>query len=183
MIVRRWIWSCLLLLAWPVSLLAANFHVESVRLAKQDEVYYVSATFNLQTSARLRDLLERGVPLTLVTEAKVEEPRPLIWGDTIAFVHQERRVQFHPLTRLYLVDEPSTGTRRVFSSWPETLNFLQRVNNLPLVDEVLLKPGTDYEVYVRIRLATSPLPLMLRLSAMTSDWGMDSPWKNVPLRQ
>lgn len=171
-----------LLFLMPLPVWPANFQVDSVQVLKQDEAYFVNARFDLQTAPRLRDLLERGVPLVLLTEAKVEQPRPLIWGDTVAFVHQERRIQFHPLTRLYLVDEPSTGIRKVFSSWAQTLSFLERVKDLPLVDDVLLKPGNYYEVYVRIRLDTGSLPLMLRVSAMTADWGMDSPWKSVPLR-
>ncbi|MEW5790609.1 MAG: DUF4390 domain-containing protein [Pseudomonadota bacterium] len=180
----RWPIGILLLFALllPLPVVAANFQVDSVQVSKQDEVYYVSARFNLQTSPRLRELLDRGVTLALVTEAKVEQPRPLIWGDTIALVRQVRYVQYHPLTRLYLVDEPSTGARRIFAGWPQALAYLERVRDLPLVDEVLLSPNESYEVYVRIRLDNSVLPLALRLSAMTSDWGMDSPWKSVALR-
>lgn len=182
--IRTWgrpLWLLLILLL-PINAFAANFEVENVRLNKREGAYYLNASFNLETSAHLRELLDGGVMVTLVTEAKVEAPRPLIWGDTIALVRQIRRVQYHPLTRLYIIDEPSTGLRRIFPSWPQALAALQQVRDMPVIDEVLLSPDQDYEAYVRVRLSTSALPLGLRFSALISDWGMDSEWKRIPLR-
>lgn len=182
--IRKWgrpLWFMLFLLL-PIHAFAANFEVESARLYKHEGAYYLNASFNLETAARLRELLEQGLAVTLVTEAKVEAPRPLIWGDTVALVRQVRRVQYHPLTRLYIIDEPSTGLRRIFPNWAQALAALQQVRDMPVVDDVLLSPGQDYDVYVRVRLSTSALPLGLRFSAMISDWGMDSEWKRIPLR-
>ena len=182
--IRTWgrsLWLMLILLL-PVHALGANFEVENARLDKREGAYYLSANFKLETAAHLRELLDRGVMVSLVTEAKVEKPRPLIWGDTIALVRQVRRVQYHPLTRLYIIDEPSTGLRRIFPNWPQALAALQQVRDMPVIDDVLLSPDQAYDVYVRVRLSTSALPLGLRFSALISDWGMDSEWKRIPLR-
>jgi hypothetical protein len=62
------------------------------------------------------------------------------------------------------------------------LNYLGRVDRLPLIDAALLEPDRDYELRLRAVLDVERFPGPLRLLAFwRRDWSLASDWYRWPL--
>jgi hypothetical protein len=77
----------------------------------------------------------------------------------------------------------NTGQQESFGSLFAALNFLGRVDNLPLIDAALLEKDRDYRIRLRAVLDVERFPGPLRLLAFwRRDWSLASDWYQWPLQ-
>ena len=150
---------------------ADGIQVKSADLALVDEVYQVSAEFDLSFSQPLEDALNKGVPLNFVVEFELTRPRFYWFDETIASVRQNIRVSYHALTRQYWLN--ANTTQKNFGSLNEVKRELSRLRDWQVVDRSLLKKRLGYEAALRMKLDLSQLPKPLQVNALASkEWSM-----------
>jgi len=159
-----------------------RFEVRSASVEPDGGIYFLSAWLEYRLSTEAREALESGVPLRIEIEVEFLRSRRFWLDETEASLLQTYELQYHALSERYLVLNRNAGEQNSFANLFSALNFLGRVNALPLIDEALLEPGELYAIRVRTILSTEDLPGPLRLLTFwRRDWSLRSEWYEWPL--
>jgi len=157
--------------------------IREARTILVDGVYRVGARIDFKLNHTLSDGLQNGVPLVLELRIEVIREREWLWSELVAQLRQRFRLEYHALTRLYLVQNQSSGAQYGFQTLEEALEYVGNVYDLPLIDANLLQPEQSYEVWMRADLEIESLPTPVRLWAyLGSGWTLQSDWFKWPLQ-
>lgn len=180
---RRALASLLPLWLAVVCLLAAGgawgreTRIVDTRTLLVDGVYRLGARVDFDFNDTLNDALHNGVPLLIELRIEVLRERRWLWPETVAELHQRFKLEFHALSRRYLVKNFSTGGQHSFATLSEALSYIGNVYDLPLIDAQLLASGQHYLVRMRADIDVEALPTPVRLWAyLGSEWSLKSKW-------
>ncbi len=172
----------LLALLAVTSVRAAGFDVIDASTRLEGGVYRLSAQIEYSLSEQALDALQNGVPLTIELLMEVRRRRSWVWDETVYSLAQRFRLEYHALSRQYLVHNLNSGERRNFPTRPAALRFMGQIHEFPLLDHSLLAPDQRYEGALQARLDLDALPAPLRLLAYLSEgWRLTSEWYAWPL--
>lgn len=173
----RWLALLASLLMAPVAG-AAGFDVISASTRLEGDVYRLNAQIQYRFSEAAREALQNGVPLTIALEMEVRRRRPWVWDETVYALAQRFRLEYHTLSRQYLVRNLNSGERWAFPTREGALQHMGQIKDFPMLDKGLLDPNERYEGALRARLDIDALPTPLRLFAYISDdWRLASEWR------
>src|SRR4030067_1136818 len=83
---------------------AANFGVKNAKAVLVERTLLVNARFDLRISPRIEEALNKGIPIDVVIDANMVRHR-WWWRNRVITDHTlRRRIQFHALSRQYLVN-------------------------------------------------------------------------------
>jgi hypothetical protein len=176
-------------LVWVLFPLAGNaqdvsgrFEIRSARVSLSGGVYFLNGRAEYRLPSAARDALASGLPLTIALDIELIRKRRF-WADaTEAELRQSYELSYHALSQRYIVANLNSGDRLTYATLFSALNFLGRLEGLPLIDAELLEPGAKYEVRIKASLDTGDLPGPLRLLTFwRSDWELESEWYRWPL--
>lgn len=160
-----------------------DFVVERADTRLDGGVYRLDATIDYRFSGAVLEALQNGVPLTIEVQIEVTHNRWYWLNENVAELNQYYLLQFHALSRQYLLTSLNSGAQRSFSSLYPALEVMGRIRDLPILDKKLLKPDTNYSVRLRARLDIESLPSPLRPLAYLSDqWRLVSEWYEWSLK-
>jgi hypothetical protein len=172
-----WLISLLALLSTSV-VWAAGFEIISASTRLEGDVYRLNARIEYRFSQAAIEALKNGVPLTIELEMEVRRQRVWTWDETVYALSQRFRLEYHTLSRQYLVTTLNSGERRGFPSQSSALQFMGNITDFPFLDKGLLLPNQRYKGALRARLDVDALPTPLRLFAYISDdWRLTSAWR------
>lgn len=155
----------------------AGIHIERASAALVDNVYYLDAGIDFTLSRPILEALERGVPVQIVLDIEILRERSYLWNETTATLEQRYELDFHVLTRSYVVRNLNIGTQTAFPTRRAALEHLGRIADLPVIDANLLEEGESYIGRVRAYIDINALPVPLRVRALVSpEWRLDSGW-------
>jgi hypothetical protein len=153
------------------------FEVRTASHELIDGVYYVNALISLRLPSEATNALHSRLPLTIRVEVEFLNRLWFWWDAAEHSVSRRSTLAYYPLTERYVVHNINTGDRVSFESLTDALEFLGRVDKLPVVDAALLDADRRYDVRVRAVLDTDELPGPLRLLAFwRKDWSIKSDW-------
>ena len=162
---------------------AAGFFVLSAKSELQDNVYRLTANVNSQLSPDVEKALGNGIAVVMQLDIEVLRPGAYyLWSETIATLQQQYRVQYHALSRRYLVTNVNSASQDYFSSLDDVMASLGAISDLPILDKSLLVAGAQYAARVRFGINFDTLPVPLRYYAhVLPQWRLQSEWYNFPL--
>lgn len=173
------------LAAWPATAQEEDpgrFEVRQASVDLNEGIYYLDAWLEYRLSTEAREALDSGVPLTIEIEVEFLRARRFWFDESEASLLQTYELQYHALSERYLVLNSNAGEQNSFANLFSALNFLGRVNSLPLIDAALLEVGEPYEIRVRTSLSTEGFPGPLRLLTFwRGNWDLRSEWYTWPL--
>ncbi len=160
-----------------------HFEVRSASVSLEDGVYLLTARIEYRLSTEARDALQAGVPLNIRIDVEVVHDRRFWFNNTVASLRQRFQLEYHALSERYIVMNVNSGQQESFGSLFAALNYLGRIDKLPLLDASLLEDGRDYRMRLRAYLDVEKFPGPLRLLAFwRRDWSLASDWYQWPLR-
>lgn len=176
-------WLLLLgLVAPPTALADTGFSVESAETRLVEGVYRLDARVRIDLSRSVRRALDSGVPITLVFQIRVLRPRDYLWDAQVASLSQRFRIEYHALSKRFVLTNLNTGAGQAFRSLEDALEALQRLQDFPLIDASLLPPGPRYIGELAVLLDSESLPAPLRLQTWVNDaWRLSSTAYRWPL--
>jgi hypothetical protein len=153
------------------------FEVRSASVELDAGVYYLNAWIEFRLSTEARQALESGLPLIIRVEVELLNRRRF-WIDTErATLRQMYRLEYHALTERYIVENINSGDETSFATLFSALNYLGRLDGLPVLDSALLESPRGHDMRIRAVLDTEQLPGPLRLLAFwRRDWSLGSDW-------
>ncbi len=160
----------------------ALFSVERAGTRLVEDVYRLDAYIDYRFSPAVLDALENGVPLTVEVRVEVIRPRWWWWDAEVAVVSQHSLLQFHALSRQYLLTSLNTGAQLSFSRLQAALEAMGTLSDIPLLDRKLLAPEVQYQARLRAQLDIESLPSPLRpVAYLSTEWRLASEWFEWPL--
>ena len=169
-----WIGAALALL--PPAARADGIEVRAARLEPAAEGWQLAADFGLTLPARLEEAVNRGVMLHFVVEFELIRPRWYWFDESVASATLTYRLSYHALTRQYRL--ALSGIAQSFPELSDALGVMSRVRGWRVLEPDQVRPGSQYEAQVRLRLDTAQLPKPFQVNALTNrEWTLSSEWK------
>ena len=155
----------------------ARFDITEVKVKLVDKVYYLNARIDFELSDKVLEVMHKGVPIVVVLDIEFQRSRKLLWNDDIAQLVQRYQLDYHALTRQYLVTNLNSGSQHSFPTLEVALDLLGTVVDLPVLDKQLLEKDGQYVGSMRASVDVAELPTPLRLRAyFSADWHLSSEW-------
>ena len=145
-----------------------RFDVRAASVSLTSGVYYLDAWMEYRLSTDVRDALDAGVTLTFLLDLEFINPRWYWTDEVVGRLSQAYQLQYHALSERYIVLNVNSEERNTFATLFSALNFLGRVNELPLIDAALLNPDQNYDIRIRTQ---------LRVEAIPDPWGFLAFWR------
>ena len=156
---------------------AGYFEVRSASTELVGGVYMLDARLQLVLSSEALNALNSGVPLTIELQMQVIRSRRFYLDALDAELAFRFELEYRPISQRYIVRNLNTGNQDSFATLYSALNYLGRVQRLPVIDESLLIPDRGYRVRLRALLATEQYSAPLRLLFFWRDeWQLKSEW-------
>jgi hypothetical protein len=160
-----------------------RFEVRSASTELENGVYLLTARIEYRLSSEARDALQAGVPLNIRFDVEVIHNRRFWFNNTVASLRQRFQLEYHALSERYIVLNVNSGQQESFGSLFGALDYLGRVDKLPLLDASLLEDDREYRFRLRAFLDVEKFPGPLRLLAFwRRDWSLASGWYQWQLR-
>jgi hypothetical protein len=167
----------------PAQSAGGAFEVRSATTELRDGVYFLSAVISYRLSTEARDALLAGVPLGVRLDVEIFHPRRWWFDNENSTLRQAYQLEYHALSERYIVLNVNSGNQESFGSLGAALDYLGKIDRLPLIDAALVEDEREYDVRLRAVLDEEQFPGPLRLLAFwRRDWSIASEWYRWPLR-
>jgi hypothetical protein len=158
-----------------------EFLVEDAHAWSEAGLQRLDAQFTIRLSSGAREALENGLPLVLELQVQLVKTHKWFWDSVDVDLTQRRQLQYHALSRSYLVKNLNTGTQGNYRGLEDALRAAGTIQNLVLTNAPL-QADQRYLVRIRGSLDIEALPTPVRLLAyVSSAWDMQSEWYAWPL--
>ena len=139
--------------------------------------FLLDGQFSITLSSGAEEALENGVPLVFELQVQLVRTHRWLWDTVKVELTQTRQIQYHDLSRSFVVKDINTGTQRNFRRLSDAMNAAGALEDLLLTNGQLIENGGDYKIRLRGSLDIESLPTPVRLIAyVSSAWDMSSEW-------
>ena len=177
----RWLMAVLAMLVMSWSDFSSaddsgEFLVEDAHAWSDAGMQMLDARFAIRLSSGAQEALDNGVPVVLELHVQLVKTHKWFWDSVEVDLTERRQLEYHALSRSYLVKNLNAGTQSNYRRLEDALLAAGTIDNLVLTDEPL-QPGRSYIVRIRGSLDVESLPTPVRLLAyVSSAWDMQSEW-------
>ncbi len=160
------------------------FNVRSASTSLVNGVQELDARLQLILSEDALDALGSGVPLTIELNVEVIRIRRFMIDAVDAELNLQYELEYRPLSQRYIVRNLNSGDQDSFATLFSALNNLGRIQGLPIIDDALLSPDSNYRIRLQALLSTRQYSAPLRLLFFWRDeWQLKSDWYEWRLEQ
>jgi len=166
---------------------ADNFSVKNANVMLDQRLLLINARFDLPINTGIEEALSKGIPIDVVIDANMVKHR-WWWRNRLITDHTlRRRIQFHALSRQYLVsglhehDPPES-----FGSLSHALIHAGTLDKfrIPLTAKKEIDTDARYLLLLRARLDIEALPMLMRpLAYATPSWRLNTGWTEWPIQR
>jgi len=161
-----------------------RLEVTGASVSLDEGVYELDASVELAIPEAGRRAIEAGLTLEFDYQIEIARVRRYFPDAEVASLQQSFELSYHALSQRYLLRNLNTGEQQDFGTLQASLDRLAEVRGLPLIDSLLLEPGSLYEFRVRAELNLRTAPDTLSwLLFWTDDWSATSKWYAWTLRR
>lgn len=148
--------------------------IKNAELTDMDTAYALDADFDIHFDETLAEAINKGVPLVFIIEFQIVKPRQYWFDDEIITVTKHTNLNYHALTRQYLVSDDSH--QKSFETLSEARQQLMLLRDWRVAAKNLLDKEERYEAALLMRLDKTKLPKAIQVDALSSaDWNLASP--------
>ena len=127
-------------LLFSPSVVAEEFQIRDAQTVLDDSVYRLGASIDFTLSEKAQEALDNGVPLTFELEINVTRLRDYLWDETIASLEQRYELQYHALTKQYLVKNLNSGSQHSLPTMDAAITALGTIVDIPILQGDILFP-------------------------------------------
>ncbi len=156
---------------------AGYFEVRSATTEMIEGVLTLDARLQLVLSSEALEALDAGVPLTIELQLEMYRQRRFYLDALDVELAVRFELEYRPLSQRYIVRNLNSGNQESFATLYSALNTLGRIQELPIVDNNLLRDDRDYRIRIRALLNTQQYPAPLRFVFFwRNEWQLKSDW-------
>ena len=139
--------------------------------------FLLDGRFSITLSSGAKEALQNGIPLMFELQVQLVRVHRWLWDSVKVDLKQSRQIQYHDLSRSYVVKDIDAGTQRNFRRLSDAMVAAGTLENLLLANGRLIENDADYKIRLRGSLDIESLPTPVRLIAyVSSAWDMSSEW-------
>jgi hypothetical protein len=139
--------------------------------------FLLDGRFSITLSSGAKEALQNGIPLMFELQVQLVRVHRWLWDSVKVDLKQSRQIQYHDLSRSYVVKNINAGTQRNFRRLSDAMDAAGALENLLLANGRLIENDADYKIRLRGSLDIESLPTPVRLIAyVSSAWDMSSEW-------
>jgi hypothetical protein len=163
----------------------ADFAVKSAAPRLHNRVVHVDTRFEFNLNPKTEEALHKGIPLEVVFDFRLVRAR-WWWTDrVITDLQLRRRLQFHALSRQYMVlDARPGGEAESFGTLDQALAYLGDFSDfrIALTSRKQILPEATHLLEARAYLNIEALPALMRpLAYATPSWYLGTGWTEWPV--
>ena len=181
---RTWLQACVLVWACVLGTASAwaqnQVAIASFQTERNEDVYQISAQFDVELSNTVQEALLKGIPVYFVVDTKVYRDR-WYWSDKLVSAAQRHiRISYQPLTRRWRMQVASqpivqnglgVSLMQTYDSLEEVMVNLRRLNRWKFADAAQIETGAGHRLEFAFYLDLSQLPRPLQMGAAgQSEW-------------
>ena len=161
----------------------SGFNINSATVQEKDNVFYLDASIDYWFSEQVLEALDNGVPLNILVEIQVVEKRNFLWDRTMVNVTQYYQLQYHALTRQFVLRDLNSNNNYNFLTLQLTLSSLGTISQLPVFSKQLFDDNGNYQIRIKPSLDIEALPSPLRpVAYISSEWQLAGKWYSWQLK-
>lgn len=163
---------CFLLLAICAQSAIASgtsMHIRSAELVAVDGTYELNADVDMRFSPKAEEAISKGFVLNYIVEFQLSKPKKYWFDDEIITVSEEISLNYHALSRQYLVTRGDQ--QRAFVRLDEALDDLSDISAIKVIKQTMIEKDDLYKAVLLMRLDTKKLPQALQAE---EEWHMKS---------
>lgn len=164
--------------------LRADFKLINIDAVVDGGLLQIDAQADLSLSQQTREALDSGVDLRMIFLIELMKTRNWMWDSPMKSWEMLFTLHFHQLSGQYILAIPQSDNIQAFNSIEQALEDLASRLSFNLGYEQSLEQQRNLYLRAKIKLDTEYLPAPLKLfSLVSSDWKLDSGWKEWVLEQ
>ena len=139
--------------------------------------FLLDGQFSITLSSGAKEALENGIPLVFELQVQLVRAHAWFWDTVDVELKQVRQIQYHDLSRTYVVKDVTAGTQRNFRRISDAMDAAGAIEDLLLTNGQVIDDRASYKIRLRGSLDIESLPTPVRLIAYVSSvWDMNSEW-------
>jgi hypothetical protein len=160
----------------------AGLRVTGLEAVPAGDGYRVTVSLDIMLTDAVLEALHNGVPVTLLVETRLRQPREWLWARTVASDSRRYILTYQSLSTQYLVEWPGDTGHRAYPSRHAAFSALESPEAWRLEPDHDPGDGDALLAEARARLDLQALPAPLSLVAFFSgDWRIGSGWHREKL--
>jgi len=175
--------GCVALLCIPAALQAQEASVKDVVLTNSNEQLLLYFTVEKAFTPEMEDAVRNGIPATFTFFIELHRHRTAWPDQEIVSMNFDHTLSYDNLKEEYRIKLDEKKKEIVTKELVEAKASMVEVNGLPVVALDFLKPGEEYTLSVKARLAEKTLPLFFHhLIPFWKLWHFETDWYDVKFR-
>ena len=163
--------------------LAEGIEIQSASTSLIGDVYSVDADIDIELDEEVQDALEHGVELNIDFTIVIKRSRSWLWDPTIIENILHYKLEYYPLTDLYLITNQINDNRSQFETLEQATRYLGKIRNHIIINQASLEPDESYIGLIQAKLNIENLPPPLQPTAHLSErWHLESSWYEWEIR-
>jgi Domain of unknown function (DUF4390) len=179
----RFVCLCLMLCVPRVQAASEQIEIRSPYVMPVAGVYVLNAQLLFNAPESVEKSVREGAMLNLELQIRIFRSR-IWWRDVMLAQLQQRYVLlYHSVSQRFLVRNENSGAQMSYPTFAEAIASLQRIENLPLMDQGLLPPDVRNEISLRAAAEVRSIPRVLGLLLFwVDDYSLESDWYTWSLK-
>ncbi len=146
-------------------------------------VYVLNAQLQFSVPEQVERAVRDGATLSMELQIRLSRSRTWWRDEVLAQLEQRYELLYHGVSERYLVRNVNSGAQSSYASFAQAIASLQRVDNLPVLDQALLTPDVRNEVSLRAVVEVRSIPRALGLLLFWVDnYSLESDWYIWPMK-
>ncbi len=155
----------------------SGFKIISASLENIEGKWRLKTEMDYRFSPATIEALNNGVPLTIIVELRIMQPRRWLWPKTILRKKHQFTLRYHALAKLYQITDAVNNRRDNFASFQAIKDYLNQPPLMTLDLPLITADNPRYTGKIRSFLKIEALPLPLRpVAYLTPQWHLTSEW-------
>lgn len=154
-----------------------QLEIRSPYLLPVEGIYVLNAQLLFAPPEAVEQTVRDGATMNLELQIRVGRARSWWRDELLAQLQQRYELLYHSVSQRYLVRNVNSGAQASYATFAEAIASLQRIENLPVMDQDLLPPDERNEASMRATVSVRSIPRVLGLLlfwvdsySLTSEW-------------
>lgn len=162
---------------------STSIEIRTPYVASVADVYVLNAQLLFTAPDAVERAVREGAILNMELQIRITRSRSWWRDEVLAQLQQRYTLLYHGVSERYLVRNMNSGAQTSYPSFAQAIESLQRVDNLPILDQALLVPDARNEINLRASVEVRSIPRVLGMLLFWVDnFALESDWYTWPLK-
>lgn len=162
---------------------SAGIEIRAPYITAVAGIYVLNAQLQFSVPDQVERAVHDGATLSLELQIRLSRSRAWWRDEVLAQLQQRYELLYHGVSERYLVRNVNSGAQTSYATFAQAIESLQHIENLPVLDQELLRADERNEVSLHAMTEARSIPRALgMLLFWVDDYSLESDWYTWPLK-